>query len=150
MIKLYTATFADASSATRAFAKRLTHAWKVTYRPAGDENGPVTKKYGFSGSAALAEKHFKLPKRYKLLTSEVVETVETDAPAKLTTAKPKKVKPFHKGETVMVSIGGGVVTGTVQRVGTKYTYISAERAVNDIKIATEHVRKIEAPMAVAA
>jgi hypothetical protein len=147
---LYRATFEDGTAREQVYSRALTHAWKVTYTYAANPDSEVATKTGFSGSRERAEAACKLSKRYRLISAEIVHAMKLDAPARATTAKPKRPKPFHKGETVQAVIGGATITGTVSRVGTKYTYISAENALADIKIATEHVRKIEAPMAVAA
>lgn len=157
---LYRATFEDNTVREQIYARSLTHAWKVTYTYAANPDSEVVTKTGFSGSRERAEAACKLGKRYKLISSEIVHAMKLDAPATVRTVKPKKVKPFHKGDEVLVqltaSIGFVSVPARVQRVGRDYAYVTIGGIMTDVKVKISDCRKQyeepsgDAPMAVAA
>jgi hypothetical protein len=130
MQHLYTATFSTGETREQIYSRELTHAWRVSYT----RNGASATKYGFSGSREKAEKATKLPKASTDITVEIVHAMKLDAPTKATASKPKKVKPFAKGELVRFILGAQDVTARVKRVGSKYAYLQIAGALNDIKV----------------
>lgn len=119
----YNATFASGETAKRAFARKLTHAYRITYVFTANPSAEPAIKIGFSGSYELAAKAIKLAKRYTVLTSEIVDAETGDAvPSKAKAPKKEKtVKPFAIGEQVVV---GKSIVGTVEKVGRLYAYIT--------------------------
>lgn len=139
MQHLYRATFTGGDVREQVYARKLTHAWKATYTC----NGATATKYGFSGSYAKAEKATIFPKRCKVEKIEIVEATEHDAPAKATASKPKKVKPFAKGETVTVNhIGGCNVFAKVKGMRGGFVTLTIDGIMNDVRVKLASVQKI--------
>src|SRR3989304_3893291 len=108
MQHLYRATFETGEVREQVYSRPLTHAYCVTYT----RNGSQATKYGFSGSREKAEKATKMPKACTDVTAEIVHAMKLDAPAKAAAAKPRKAKPFVKGDEVIANIAvlsGGCV-----------------------------------------
>jgi len=150
MQHLYRATFTGGEVREQVYARELTHAWKVTYT----RNGATATKYGFSGSREKAEKAVKLPKACTDVQAEIVHAMKLDAPAKATASKPKKVKPFAKGETVTVNhIGGCNVFAKVKGMRGEFVTLTIDGIMNDVRVKLASVQKINpdpAPLAQAA
>lgn len=118
----YRASFSNGETATRAYARKLTHAYRVTYVYTANQSAEPAVKIGFSSSHELATKAAKLAKRYTVRTCEIVEVEAGEAV--ISKAKPKaekKAKPFAIGEQVIVNKS---IVGTVSKVGRLYAYIT--------------------------
>jgi len=142
MQKLYRAEFTGGETREQIYSRPLTHAYKVTYA----RNGASAVKQGFAGSLAKAEKATKLAKACKVEAVEIVETTIHDAPAKANAAKPKKAKPFAKGDEVIANIavlGGGCVTiaSTVKGLRGDIVTLTVPGILNDIRVKLADVRK---------
>ena len=142
MQHLYRATFTGGDVREQVYARELTHAWKVTYT----RNGATATKYGFSGSREKAEKAVKLPKACTNVQAEIVHAMKLDAPAKATASKPKKVKPFAKGDEVVANVrtlDGGTVTipAIVKSARGDVVTLSVPGILNDIRVKIADVRK---------
>lgn len=143
MQHLYTATFKSGEVREQIYARELTHAWRVTYT----RNGAQATKYGFSGSREKAEKATKLPKACTDVSAEIVHAMKLDAPAKATSAKSKKVKPFAKGERVMIQISNGSgflveVAATVKGIRGDTVTVTMPEFLNDIRVKLANVQKM--------
>ena len=141
MQKLYRAEFTG-ETREQVYSRPLTHAYKVTYT----RNGAQAVKQGFAGSREKAEKATKLAKACKVEAVEIVETTIHDAPAKANAAKPKKVKPFAKGDEVIANvavIGGGCVTiaSVVKGLRGDTVTLTVPGILNDIRVKLADVRK---------
>ena len=136
----YTANF-EACSAERIYGKPLTHAWRVEYCVAGSPDQTGVKS-GFSSSREAAEKATKLPKRLKATKVEIVECKAVETVAKAP-AKPKKVKPFAKGETVFIVTGEAaiLITARVKSMRGDTVTLTVPGILNDIRVKTTDVRK---------
>jgi hypothetical protein len=143
---LFRATFANDEIREQIYSRDLTHAWRVSYT----RNGAQATKYGFSGSREKAEKAVKLPKACTDITVEIVHAMKLDAPTKATSAKPKKAKLFHKGDKVIVILDEREITGSIDRIGSKYAYVSIAGALASVKVATQNLYKHPLPLAQAA
>jgi hypothetical protein len=140
---LFRATFANGEIREQIYSRDLTHAWRVSYT----RNGASATKYGFSGSREKAEKATKLPKACTDITVEIVHAMKLDAPTKAASAKPKKVKPFAKGERVMIAISNGAgflveVAATVKGIRGDAVTVTIPEFLNDIRVKLAHVQKM--------
>jgi len=140
MQKLYRAEFKSGETRERAYSRPLTHAYRVTYT----RNGAQSVKSGFAGSREKAEKACKLPKACAVETAEIVETTIHDAPAKIN-AKPKKTKPFAKGETVVINLGNDSIIGRVKSMRGDHITLTVEGILNDIRVKISIVDKLRDP-----
>lgn len=149
MQHLYTATFSTGETREQIFSRELTYAWRVTYT----RNGSQATKYGFSGTREKAEKATKLsPLMRKVctdVTSEVVPATKLREVPKAT-AKPKKVKPFHKGERVIIQISTGDgflvdVAATVKGIRGDIVTVTIPEFLNDTRVKLAHVQKLPDP-----
>lgn len=157
-MNIYSATFADGTTETRAYGKPLTHAWKLTYYVTKD--GADSTKYtkaGFSQSRASAEKHGTQPKRLTVVSLEIVDTKDTGAKPSTakTPAKPKTAKPFVRGEAVTVALAGFDIPATVFSVGTKNVKLNIDGAADPVAVPFDRVTKVNvatppAPLSIAA
>jgi hypothetical protein len=145
MQHLYRATFTTGEVREQIYSRPLTHAWRVTYT----RNGSQATKYGFSGSREKAEKAVKMPKACTDVTAEIVHAMKLDAPSKATSAKPKKVKPFAKGETVIVFIGNDSIFGRVKSIRGETVTLTVDGILNDIRVKLAVVDKLNDPEPVA-
>lgn len=145
MQHLYTATFSTGETREQIFSRELTYAWRVTYT----RNGSRATKYGFSGTREKAEKAAKLSplmrKACTDVTSEIVPATKLREVPKAT-AKPKKVKPFAKGDEVIANvavIGGGCVTiaSIVKGMRGDTVTLTVPGILNDIRVKLADVRK---------
>lgn len=142
MQHLYAATFSTGETREQIYSRPLTHAWRVTY----SRNGATATKYGFSGSREKAERAAKLPKACTDIAVEIVHAMKLDAPTKATASKPKKVKPFSKGDEVIANvavIGGGCVTiaSIVKGLRGDTVTLTVPGILNDIRVKLADVRK---------
>jgi hypothetical protein len=130
MQHLYTATFSTGEVREQIYSRELTHAYRVTY----SRNGATATKYGFSGSREKAEKAVKLPKACTDVTSEIVHAMKLDAPTKTTSAKPKKVKPFAKGDLVFLRLHGTDIPAIVIGVRGDKATLRVTGILNDVRV----------------
>lgn len=142
MKHLYRATFATGEVREQIYARELTHAYRVTYT----RNGATATKYGFSGSREKAEKATKLPKACTDITVEIVHAMKLDAPTKATASKPKKVKPFAKGDEVEAYImtyerGQIALPAIVKGMRGDTVTLTVPGILNDIRVKLADVRK---------
>ncbi len=142
MQHLYTATFSTGETREQIFSRELTYAWRVTYT----RNGSQATKYGFSGTREKAEKAAKLsPLMRKVctdVTSEVVPATKLREVPKAA-AKPKKVKPFAKGELVSVShVGGCSVNAIVKGMRGDTVTLIVDGLLNDVRVKLANVQKL--------
>lgn len=145
MQHLYRATFESGEVREQVYSRPLTHAWRVTY----SRNGATATKYGFSGSREKAEKAVKLPKACTDVTHEIVHAMKLDAPTKVTASKPKKAKPYAKGETVVVFIGNDSIFGRVKSIRGDTVTLTVDGILNDIRVKLTTVDKLNDPEPVA-
>lgn len=141
MQKLYRAEFTG-ETREQIYSRPLTHAYKVTYT----RNGASAVKQGFAGSREKAEKAVKLAKACKVEAVEIVETTIHDAPAKANAAKPKKVKPFAKGDEVEAYImtyerGQIALPAIVKGMRGDTVTLTVPGILNDIRVKLADVRK---------
>lgn len=141
MQKLYRAEFTGGETREQIYSRPLTHAYKVTY----SSNGASAVKQGFAGSREKAEKAVKMPKRCKVEAVEIVETTIHDAPAKATPAKPKKVKPFAKGETVVINLGNDSILGCVKGIRGDAVTLAVPGILNDVRVKLSIIDKLNDP-----
>lgn len=141
MQHLYTATFLTGETREQVYSRELTHAYRVSYT----RNGAQATKYGFSGSREKAEKATKLPKACTDITVEIVHAMKLDAPTKVTSAKPKKAKPFAKGDTVLVNlpadIGAISIPARVKSMRGDHVTLTVDGILNDIRVKIADVQK---------
>lgn len=142
MQHLYRATFESGEVREQIYARELTHAYRVTYT----RNGSQATKYGFSGSREKAEKAVKLPKACTDIAVEIVHAMKLDAPTKATSAKPKKVKPFVKGDEVTVNVldhSGGMIAfpAVVKGLRGDTVTLTTPGILNDIRVKIANVYK---------
>lgn len=141
MQKLYRAEFTG-ETREQVYSRPLTHAYKVTYT----RNGASAVKQGFAGSREKAEKATKLAKTCKVEAVEIVETTIHDAPAKANAAKPKKVKPFAKGDEVTVNVrdhNGGIIAfpAIVKGMRGDTVTLTVPGILTDIRVKAANVHK---------
>ena len=139
---LYTATFSTGETREQVYSRELTHAWRVTYT----RNGAQATKYGFSGSREKAEKATKLPKACADVSAEIVHAMKLDAPTKATSAKPKKAKPFAKGDEVVAHVqtrdlGTVTIPAIVKGMRGDIVTLTVPGILNDIRVKLADVRK---------
>lgn len=139
MQKLYRAEFTG-ETREQIYSRPLTHAYKVTYT----RNGAQAVKQGFAGSREKAEKATKLAKACKVEAVEIMETTVHDAPAK-SNAKPKKTKPFSKGEVVVINLGNDSIIGRVKSMRGDYVTLMVEGILNNIRVKVGIVDKLNDP-----
>lgn len=141
MQKLYRAEFTG-ETREQVYSRPLTHAYKVTY----SRNGASAVKQGFAGSLAKAEKATKMAKACKVEAVEIVETTIHDAPAKANPAKPKKVKPFAKGEEVIINLidrhGDTTILATVKGIRGDAVTVTIPQFLNDVRVKLANVQKL--------
>jgi len=142
-ITKYTANFEDCA-AERIYGKPLTHAWRVEYHVASDEKQTGVKS-GFSSSREAAEKATKLPKRLKATKAEIVECTAVETVAKAS-AKPKKTKPFAKGDEVLADVrhadyGTVKLPAIVKGMRGDTVTLTVPGILNDIRVKAADVRK---------
>ena len=145
MQHLYTATFSTGETREQIFSRELTYAWRVTYT----RNGSRATKYGFSGTREKAEKAAKLsPLMRKVctdVTSEVVPATKLREVPKAT-AKPKKVKPFAKGEEVVINLidrhGDTTILATVKGIRGDTVTVTIPQFLNDVRVKLANVQKL--------
>jgi len=143
----YTANF-EACSAERIYGKPLTHAWRVEYCVAGSPDQTGTKS-GFSSSREAAEKATKLPKRLRATKVEIVECKAVETVAKAP-AKAKKVKPYAKGETVVVILGADSFLAKVKSIRGDVATLTVPDILNDIRVKLANIDKLNDPAPFAA
>ncbi len=141
MQKLYRAEFTG-ETREQVYSRPLTHAYKVTYT----RNGVSAVKQGFAGSREKAEKAAKMAKACKVEAVEIVETTIHDAPAKANVGKPKKVKPFAKGDEVTVNVldhSGGMIAfpAIVKGLRGDTVTLTVPGILNDIRVKIANVYK---------
>ena len=141
MQHLYRATFESGEVREQVYSRPLTHAWRVTY----SRNGATATKYGFSGSREKAEKAVKLPKACTDVTVEIVHAMKPDAPTKATASKPKKVKPFVKGEAVLVNlpadIGTASIPARVKSMRGEFVTVTISGIAGDVRVLAVNIQK---------
>lgn len=139
MQKLYRAEFTG-ETREQIYSRPLTHAYKVTYT----RNGASAAKQGFAGSREKAEKATKLAKACKVEAVEIVETTIHDAPAKANSAKPKKVKPFAKGDEVLITvrdIGTMLIPARVKGMRGDIITVTVIGILNDVRVKLADISK---------
>lgn len=142
MQHLYTATFSTGEVREQIYSRELTHAWRVSYT----RNGAQATKFGFSGAREKAEKATKLPKACTDITVEIVHAMKLDAPTKATASKPKKVKPFAKGDEVLAILenadfGTVKVPAIVKGMRGDIVTLTVPGILNDIRVKAANIRK---------
>ena len=137
MQKLYRAEFTGGETREQIYSRPLTHAYKVTYT----RNGACAVKQAFASSLAKAEKAVKLAKACKVEAVEIVETTIHDAPVKANAAKPKKVKPFAKGEKVFLRLHGVDVPAAIIGMRGDKATLRVTGILNDVRVSLLDISK---------
>lgn len=137
MQHLCRATFESGEVREQIYSRPLTHAYKVTYT----RNGASAVKQGFAGSREKAEKATKMAKACKVEAVEIVETTIHDAPAKANAAKPKKVKPFVKGDKVFLRLHGADIPAAVIGVRGDKATLRVTGILNDVRVSFIDISK---------